>query len=556
MAIAIFVCGTASAQSLKKMEKKVDKIEYSVDPEVLTVKGGEVAVEVTATIPAKYFNKKATVVASPSLQYGEETLYEGTEMEGQKVNGNAIVVSKKEGAVVKYTGAVTFEDAMRISSLYVKYDAQKKKKSRTYYSDEIAKGVIATETLVDKEAATAEGGNNFQRIVPQSCEAAIYYLINSADIRSSQSGSAEMKDMVAFAKDASDAEDMELKNIVIESYASPDGTQDWNQQVADNRDKASSDYIAKQMKKVAEAQDADFYEKYVVAEDWDGFQEAMEASDIEDKDLILNVLATYSDPDVRESEIKNISSAYEIVAEEILPKLRRSKFTVNADKIGKSDEEISALAESDPSELDIEELLYAATLVDDLDEKLAIYEKAMELYPDDWRAYNDYAIIKYYQGDYDAADEYFVKAADRTDGATIANNIGCMELYAGNVDEAERCFKVSDCEEAQYNLGIVSILKGEYADAVDYFGDATDFNACLAAVLAGDNAVAADKLEASEDEVDYLKAVVAARNNDTADALACLKSAVEKNADWKEVAATDMEFYALFGTSEFEEIVK
>lgn len=560
-AMAVLMVGATafSCSSLKKMEKNVDKIDCTVVPEVLTVVGSEVPVEITATFPAKYFNKKAEVTAMPVLKYETgETLYEGVELQGEKVLGNATVIEKKEGGEVKYVGTVPFQDAMRMSGLYVRYNAEKGKKSRQYDSDKIADGVIATEALVNKAGAIAEGGNAFQRITPETAEAAIYYLINSAQIRSSQAKSAEIKALEQFAADASAAEDMNLKSVEVKSYASPDGEQAWNTTVANNRDKASGKMISKDLnkKKIAEAKNADFFKQYITAEDWEGFQQAMEESNIQDKELILRVLSMYSDPDVREREIKNITSAYTAVADQILPKLRRSKFIVNAERIGKSDEEILALVKSNPKELNVEEMLYAASLVKSDAEKQGIYSLAMSQFPQDWRAYNDYGMIEFEKGAYDKAAEYFAKAAKLNSNAAVKNNIGCVALVSGNMDAAAVAFGSADCPEADYNMGIVSVLKGEYDNAVKYFGACTSFNACLANILAGNNAVAAQKLAASEDDVDYLKAVLAARNNDANGVIANLKSAVAKDAAYKQLAATDMEFAAYFDNADFAAIVK
>ena len=558
---AVMLAGVTafSCTSLKKMEKNVDKIECTVVPEVLTVKGGEVPVEIIAQFPEKYFNKKAEVTAAPVLKYESgETLYEGAALQGEKVIGNATIIEKKEGGEDRYSGTIPFNEAMRISGLYVRYNAEKGKKSREFDSDKIADGVIATETLANKAGAIAEGGNAFQRITPETAEAAIYYLINSAQIRSSQSRSAEIKAMEQFAADASAAEDMNLVSVEVMSYASPDGEQAWNDKVATNRDKASGKMISKDLnkKKIAEAKDANFFKQYITAEDWEGFQKAMEESNIQDKELILRVLSMYSDPDVREREIKNITSAYTAVAEQILPKLRRSKFIVNAERIGKSDEEISALAKSNPEQLNVEELLYAATLVEPAAAKQGIFAIAMKQYPQDWRAYNDYGMIEFEKGNYQAAGEYFAKAAALNNNADVKNNIGCVALVSGNTEAAAVAFGAADCEEADYNMGIVSILTGKYDDAVKYFGDCTSYNACLAEILAGNNAAAAKKLAASEDNVEYLKAVLAARNNDANGVVSNLKAAIAKDAAYKQIAATDMEFAAYFDNADFAAVVK
>ena len=392
VALAGFV--VASCSSLNKMKRLEKNIAYKVTPEMLEAKGGQVDLKIDATIPAKYFNKKVTLVATPVLKFqnGGEKAYDPKTFQGEKVQGNNEVVPYATEKTVNYSGTVPFEEGMRVSGLYVKFQGSKGKKSADYESRKIADGVIATATMVNNAPAIAIGADQFERITKEEQEAAIYYLINSAQIRTKEMSSKEIKAMEKFIKDAKAAEDMELKNIQIQSYASPDGPMSFNENLANNREGAADKFVKNNMKKnkVEEYKDLDFFKKYVVAEDWEGFKKAMEESNIRDKELILRVLAMYSDPEVREREIKNISSAYSVVAEQILPKLRRSKFVVNAERIGKSDEEIRNLAKSNPSALNVEELLYAATLFDNNGDKLAIYEAAMRQFPNDWPLAADY----------------------------------------------------------------------------------------------------------------------------------------------------------------------
>lgn len=518
VALAGFV--VASCSSLNKMKRLEKNIAYKVTPEMLEAKGGQVDLKIDATIPAKYFNKKVTLVATPVLKFqnGGEKAYDPKTFQGEKVQGNNEVVPYATEKTVNYSGTVPFEEGMRVSGLYVKFQGSKGKKSADYESRKIADGVIATATMVNNAPAIAIGADQFERITKEEQEAAIYYLINSAQIRTKEMSSKEIKAMEKFIKDAKAAEDMELKNIQIQSYASPDGPMSFNENLANNREGAADKFVKNNMKKnkVEEYKDLDFFKKYVVAEDWEGFKKAMEESNIRDKELILRVLAMYSDPEVREREIKNISSAYSVVAEQILPKLRRSKFVVNAERIGKSDEEIRNLAKSNPSALNVEELLYAATLFDNNGDKLAIYEAAMRQFPNDWRGFNDAGMILFETGKVAQAKADFEKAnALSANNKTIKNNLGAVELINGNVKEAEVLFGAATGagNEVNYNKGIVAIMKGDYKAAVDYFGKCNCVNAALANILAGNNNEAAKKLNEGKDDsalASYLKAVIAA----------------------------------------------
>lgn len=556
----------ASCSSLNKMKKMEKNIAYKVTPEILEAKGGQVAVKIDATIPVKYFNKKATLVATPVLKFqnGGEKAYEPKSFQGEKVQGNNEVVPFKAGKTVSYSGQVPFEEGMRVSGLYVKFVGSKGTKSVDYESRKIADGVLATATLVENAPALAIGADKFERITKEEQEAAIYYLINSAQIRTKEMTSDDIKAMEKFIKDSKAAEDMELKNIQIQSYASPDGPLSLNEKLSGNREGAADQFVKGNMKKnkIDEYKNLDFFKKYVVAEDWDGFKKAMEESNIRDKELILRVLAMHSDPEVREREMKNIASAYSVVADQILPKLRRSKFIVNAERIGKSDEQIRDLAKSNPSALNVEELLYAATLFDNNADKLAIYEAAKSQFPSDWRGFNDAGMILFEMGKVDQAKADFMKADGLSaNNKTVKNNLGAVELKNGNVKEAEVLFGAATGvgEEVNYNKGIVAIMKGDYKAAVDYFGKCNCENAALANLLAGNNNEAAKKLSENKGDsalTSYLKAVVAARNNDNSAVLANLKVACAKDAAMKQLAATDLEFAKLFDNADFKEIVK
>ena len=556
----------SSCASLNKMKKMEKDIAYKVTPEVLEAKGGQVDLKIDATIPAKYFNKKVTLVATPVLKFqnGGEKAYEPKTFQGEKVQGNNEVVPYAESKTVSYNGSVPFEEGMRVSGLYVKFVGSKGAKSVDYESRKIADGVLATATMVNNAPAIAIGADQFERITKEEQEAAIYYLINSAQIRTKEIKSEEIKAMEKFIKDAKAAEDMELKNIQIQSYASPDGPMSLNEKLADNREGAADKFVKNSMKKnkIDEYKNLDFFKKYVVAEDWEGFKKAMEASNIRDKELILRVLAMHSDPEVREREIKNISSAFSTIADQILPKLRRSKFIVNAERIGKSDEQIRDLAKSDPSALNVEELLYAATLFDNNGDKLAIYETAMKQFPNDWRGFNDAGMILFEMGKVDQAKADFQKADQMSaNNKVVKNNLGAVALKNGNVKEAEVLFGAATGagDEVNYNKGIVAIMNGDYKAAVDYFGKCNCENAALANLLAGNNNEAAKKLNDNKSESalsSYLKAVVAARNNDTNAVLSNLKAACAKDAAMKQLAATDLEFAKLFENADFKAIVK
>lgn len=554
-----------SCSPLNKMKKRAGEMGYNVTPEVLAEKGNMVDVKIDVTIPPKFFNKNVTVVATPVLKFQSgEKAFEAKTLQGESVQGNNTVVPYQSGKTISYTGQVPYEDAMRISDLVVKITASKGTKSLDFDPVKIAEGIVATATLVSNDPATAIGKDNFQRITPEQSEAAIYYLINSSQIRNNQVKSDEIKAMEAFMKNAQADASMNMKNVEIQSYASPDGSLEWNDKLAHNREGSSDGFMKNNMKKnkMEEYKDLDFFKKYVVAEDWEGFKKAMEASNIRDKELILRVLAMHSDPEVREKEIRNIASAYTVVADQILPKLRRSKFVVNAERVGKSDEQIKTLAKSNPSELNVEEMLYAATLFDNDADKLAVYETAMSQFPNDWRGFNDAGMILFEMGKVAQAKADFEKANSlSSNNKVVKNNLGAVELKNGNVKEAEVLFGAATGvgDEVNYNKGIVAIIKGDYKAAVDYFGNCNCVNAALANILNGNNNAALAKLNQGKDNsalASYLKAVIGARTNDSNMVLSNLKDACSKETSMKKLAETDIEFAKFFQNPEFKAIVQ
>lgn len=569
---ALFLSGCAG---LKKMKKNADQINYQVTPEILETHGGKVDVAIDGQFPANYFNKKVTLVATPVLKYTDgETSLESVTVQGEKVGDNNKVISYENGGNFNYKDAVDYKDDMRLSDLEIRITASKGAKSLDFDPVKVADGVLATSTMVVNHPEPIIGVQReknttgiydpyidaFQRIVPDHFTADIHYLINSAEIRNTELSADDIQKLKQYTKDAFEAERKEMKGIEVSAYASPDGALDLNTKLSEKRSGTSSSYLRKEFKK--EAIEAQLNTKFT-PEDWEGFQELMEESNIQDKELILRVLSMYSDPEVREREIKNLSEAFTVVAEDILPKLRRAKITTSVELIGKTDEEIAALAESDPAALNPAELLYAATLTTDKDKQLKIYNSLRKVYPDDWRGHNNAGMVLAQQGKYSEAKPLFEKAESlNNDEPIIKNNLGTVALAEGKVDEAEALFGAASGagEEVDYNLGIVAIKKGEYDKAVQLLGNSDSPNAGLAKILAGDNNGALKSLESCTWEgcymTEYFKAVVGARTAKENLMFESLGKAVDMNPDLKAKIATDMEFAKYFEDARFKEIVK
>jgi len=417
LAVIVF----SSCNPLNKMSKDYGNVNYKVTPEVLEAHGGQVAVSITGNFPEKYFNKKATVEATPVLVYeGGETPLKSVVLQGEDVLENNQKISYA-GGKFSYSDVVPYQEGMKKSELVLRATATYKTKTLPFDEVKLADGVIATSTYVWLNAEPIMMADHFKRIVPEAEMADIMYQINRANIRSKQLKSEDIKTLKTFLKEAEAAKNMELVNTEISSYASPDGPLDFNDKLSQKRSSSSSRFFERELKraKVEGAQKEGFLTTKTTAEDWDGFKSLMEKSDIQDKDLILRVLSMYSDPAVREKEIKNISAAYKVIADKILPQLRRSKITVNVNKIGFSDEEINDFVTSNPDTLGLEEVLYAATLTDNLDQKLKIYTLATEKNPKCVRAANNVGYVYAKMGKMEEAKAAFEKAQGLYDNDVV-----------------------------------------------------------------------------------------------------------------------------------------
>ena len=520
---------------------------FTTNPEVLEAVGGKVPVTITGKFPEKYFKKNATVEVTPVLRWeGGEAKGQPATFQGEKVQGNDQTISYKTGGTYTMKASFDYVPEMAKSELYLDFKIKKGKKEYTIPSVKIADGVIATSELPTVASANAAyAADKYQRIVAQKKEAQIMFLIQQANLRASELKSEGLKD---FHKQvvtvAGDTKNYRLNNIEVSAYASPDGGVKLNTNLAENRQDNTAKYMNKELKRGKIETNVDT--KYT-AQDWEGFQELVSKSNIQDKDLILRVLSMYSDPEQRETEIKNISSVYKTLADEILPQLRRARLTANYDTIGRSDEEINAAFDTDAKVLSVDELLYAATLTQDNARKEAIYKKTVQLYPNDYRAYNNLGMMAYAAGDKAAAENYFKQAASKSSNAAEVNtNLGLCELVKGNVANAETYLsKSTGANTANEALGNLYIKQGQYDRAVQAFGDTKTNSAALAQILAKDYNKAKNTLNAVKNPdayTDYLMAVVGARTNNADLVKSSMAKVAQKDAALAASAQNDREF--------------
>lgn len=538
------------------------KVTYVVTPSPLEMHGDSVAITVKGHIPEKAYGPKNTVVLMPSIKWnGGEKALKTITFDGEKVKeGTGVKVVRDKGYDFTITDKVAYEEGMKISELGGKAVITKKKKSKDFPLPKLADGTILTPRLVTSDERPIMGKDNFQKVIPVSKEADLNFAMSQSDIRAAELKQDDMKGVDDFFKNGM-AKGFEFKGVSISAYASPDGEQDKNANLASDRADATAKFFMTQMKKkkATIGLDEAFYSKTSTPEDWAGFQTLMQASNVPDKDMILRILSTYSDLDKRESEIKNISKAYTEIAEQILPQLRRSKITVNANMLGKSDAVLTQMSAATPDSLTAEELLYAATLSNDLNTKMTIFTNVARLYPNDWRGHNNMGYIYVLQNKMGDAETAFNKAAAAAaNNPVVENNLGIVSIKKGDRKGAETHYAAaaSAGPEASYNMGAINIMKGNYSQAVSNYGSENTFNAALAKLLNGDAAGAATTLDASKDNNTgmgyYLKAVMSARKNDAAATVSNLKSAFDKDASLKAKAADDREFLKFKDNADFK----
>ena len=532
--------------SCSKLKLTADN--FKVTPTPLEAIGGEVPATITANFPEKCIAKKAVVTVTPVLKYeGGEAASASMTFQGEKVEGNGTSVQYKVGGSYSMRANWAFKDEMLKSDLYARFDAKVGKKTVKVPEVKIGYGIMATALLLKYCSVTPSvAPDTYQRIIAQKQEANIKFLINQANLRSSETGSVSIQDMVKILKEINDNQETRaLQRIEVSAYASPDGKYDFNEKLAEKRQDVSDKFVQEQLKKLG--MDAYINTKYT-AEDWEGFQQLISQSKLQDKEIILRVLSMYKDPEEREQQIRNMSSVYTEIADGILPELRRARLLVNYEVIGRSDEQILVQFAMDPTKLSIEEILYGANrLVLYPSHKQEWYDKAQELFPSDYRAFNNTAVLGLMAGDVQKAETYLNKAAAIDANAPEVNaNRAIIAMKNGDVAMAEQYMgRASGADTYDEIQGALNIAKGNYAVAEKNLGEADTNCAALAHILNKNYAAARNTLANVKEQTavtGYLKAVLAARVGDTAGVVNGLKDAVAKDPSLAKRALNDVEF--------------
>lgn len=521
---------------------------FEVVPNPLETQTGMVPSTINGSFPEKFMKKKAVVTVIPELRYaGQATQGQSATFQGEKVLGNNQTISYRLGGRYTMRSTVPYNDDMQKSELWMTFKAYKGKKEIQIPAVKVADGVIATSELY-KKTLLSDGGcqavDSFQRVKAQKQEANIKFLVNQANLRKSELKNNSVTEFVKMLKKINaDREGLNLSNVEVQAYASPEGGFKFNDKLAGKRQNVSEKYVKDQLKKAKMNANID---AHYTAQDWDGFQRLVQASNLQDKDVILRVLSMYKDPEEREQQIRNMSAAFRELADGILPELRRSRLIINYETIGRSDDQIKEQYNADAAKLSADELLYFASLQDTQADQEKVYKKTAELYDKDYRAYNNLATIALSKGDKAAAASYLAKALALDANSAESNaNKGLMSLATGNMAEAEAAIaKGATSETTAYAQGVLSLAKGNYAQAQKLFGDKKTNSAALAQLLAKDYDAASktlDKVENADAITDYLHAIVAARRGNKFAAASYLKEALKKDPSLKAYADNDLE---------------
>jgi len=529
---------------------KMTEDNFKVTPTPLVMAGGEVPAEITVTFPEKYMKKKATITMTPVLRFqtGEASSQSAT-FQGEKVEGNGTDVNYRLGGTYNMRANFRYTLDMLKSDLYMTFEARMKKKAVELPDVKIGYGVLATADLLARcldSSGTALAPDQFQRVISQKQEANIKFLIAQSNLRTSELESVGMKDLIAVLKEINDnVEGRALDALEVSAYASPDGSYKLNERLAERRQDASADYLKQQLKKIK--MDADIRTRYT-AEDWDGFQELIQASNLQDKQIILSVLSMYKDPEEREQQIRNMSAIYTDIKDGIMPELRRARLMVNYEVIGRSDVEIIDQYKSDPSKLSLEELVYGATMLMETPAEQKQWNQTIaRLYPNDYRAFNNLAGLAYQEGDYQTAINYLTQAKNiNTRAAEVNTNLALIALRDGNLSQAES-YLAQGFGADTYNevLGAYNLASGNYQQAAQNLTKTANNTAALAQILSKDYASARQTLtnmKNADATTSYLRAILAARTGDAAAVVSNLRQAVEKDASLRERAKNDLEF--------------
>lgn len=547
---------------LSKMVKRQSEVNYEVTPNPVEMHGDSIAISINGSFPEKYFNKKVSATITPVLVYGENSEeFAPFSLKGEDSEAEGTVINYEKGGSFSHTAKIPYKDGMGVATVELRATGKYKEQTKDLDPRKAADGTIITPKAVMSADKAIMGVDKFEKFTLENNNVEIHYLVNQSNVRGSEMTDADIKDLKAKIKAYQEDVKMEFNSMVVDAYASPEGEISKNDNLANERAESGSKAVLGLLKSAKIETPEGFAKLNGKGEDWEGFKSLMTESEIKDKELIIRVLETYSDLNKREEEIKNLAATYTEVAKKVLPELRRSQVNLVMKHHNLTDDEIKTLVDSKIDSLDAEQMLYAATLYDDVAKKESIYKSFTAKYANDWRGPNNLGYLYVGQNKLSEAKAEFDKAAGLASGnAIVNNNLGVIERLNGNLDAAMEYYNKATGagKEVSENMGIVNIIKGDYASAVSNYSGVNSFNAALANLLNGNNSIASI-LDASADKDDaqsyYLKAIAGARSGDNDMMINNLKTAISKDANLKEYAKLDAEFIKFRDNADFQAAV-
>ena len=545
----ILILATAmSSCGLNNMASKYKTVSYTVTPSTLQTHAGNVTLTLDATFAEKYFAKKATVDFTPVLVYANgETAFKTITIQGEEATGGEATIFNATGGSFNYQDAIKYNADMMNSTLELRATAKLKDKEKVLGPINIANGVIATSTRVlnNEELANNNHGYEHETILEET--ATIYFLVNQANIRTTEKSDGDIKKLTAFAENG-----YKTHSIEIKSFASPEGSVNMNDNVSDNRMKSTLSYTKRSLLnlKVDGARNTELYTETSIGEDWAGFESLVQSSDIKDKRRINKIVNSVEDLELREQQIRDLAEIYDALEGDVLPQLRKAIIVIRSFEPKRTDEEIAALSTTTPEVLDVKELLFSATLTNDAVTKEGIYNKAVELY-NDWRGYNNIACMHIANGDLNTAMVYLNKAVSISkENSDISTNKGIIAARIGELANAQVLFDKANTSE--FNQATLNIRQGEYKKAARFFKNGKSHNAVLAQILNDKNSTCNEATAACH----YLNAIAAARSGENDAVISNLTNAITANSNYKAEATIDLEFVNLRTNEAFIALTK
>ena len=535
--------------SLPKMIKTIEDVKLEVTPSPVVLQGDEVSIDITGNFPPKYFAKKVTVEATPVLVWdGGEAAFETVKFQGIDAAGNGTVVSWENGKSISYMAKVPYEAAMKDNArLELRMSGAQGDKTGDFPAVELSLGVMATQDLVQPDEQFVIAPDNFQRVMTYVQDLTFNYNYQSSAVKRAEYNDEDWKAAKDLMALAASADSVNVVGVATSSYASPEGEINLNEDLAMKRANSANKAVSRELARKKIDLDEAALRAMPKGEDWEGFKKAMRASEIADKDLILRVLEMYSDKNKREEEIKNIAKTYSEIEERILPDLRRSQVAITYTVSGYTDEELVDMSKNNADMLTVEELLFAATLFDDLNDQLEVYQNTTRVHADDFRGHNNVGVTLMAMGRMKQAGDAFGAAQTLNSGnGTVQNNVGALARQNGDMDAAETAYgKASGSPELSYNKGVLAIAQGNYGRAISSMGNNTTLNLALAKILNDDANGARTTLENSGDDsamASYMLAICAARLKDNAGVKKNIDAALAKDPTLRARAQNDLEF--------------